>query len=159
VLFGGGQGNLYVNARNSPIAHRDPSGLFCVSATGYDGIGGGVGFCITDEGASVCGELGFGVGISVGADVGGGLEKTGTQIVAEASYQVGIGKIGAGVSLDIGGCLSALGRGQIGPITAEIDGSGSPSKAGLDLDVEGAPKIGAGGEAKIAAKGCIQGKF
>ncbi len=159
VLYGGGQGNLYVYARNSPVAYRDPSGLFCISATGYEGIGGGVGVCITSEGASVCGEVGFGVGVSVGVDVGGGLEKTGTQLLAEASYQVGIAKIGAGVSLDSGGCLSATGKGQIGPITAEVNDAGDLAKAGLDLDVDGAPKIGGGAEAKIAAKGCIQGKF
>ena len=159
ILFSGGQGNLYAYVKNSPVGHRDPSGLFCVSVTVYEGVGGGVGVCITDEGASVCGEIGFGVGASVGADIGGDLEKTGAQLVAEASYQIGPAKIGAGVSLDSSGCLGATGKGQLGPITAEIDSSGDPSKAGLDLDIEGSPKIGGGAEAKIAAKGCVQGKF
>ena len=44
-------------------------------------------------------------------------------------------------------------KGQIGPVTFD------PDKTGLDLDVHGAPKFGTGGEAKIAAKYCVQGKF
>jgi uncharacterized protein RhaS with RHS repeats len=84
ILFDGGQGNLYAYVANNPVMGRDPWGLLCVTVTAYQGVGGGVTTCITDEGASVCGEVGFGVGASAGVDVGGGLEKTGTSIVAEA---------------------------------------------------------------------------
>jgi RHS repeat-associated protein len=152
VLFAGGQGNLYVYVRNNPIGNRDPSGLFCVSVTLYEGVGGGVQTCITEDGASVCGEIGFGVGASVGADVGGDLEESGTSIVGELAYEYGGVEVGVGVSLDSGGCIKLTPKGQIGPITLE------PGKAGLDLDVKGS-KIGAGAEAKIAAKGCVKGKF
>jgi RHS repeat-associated protein len=152
ALFGAGQGNLYVYTRNSPVDHRDPSGLFCVSVTAYEGVGGGVGFCITEDGASVCAEVGFGVGASVGVDPGGDLEETGTQLVAELAFEVGPVEISAEVSLS-GGCLKATPKTKLGPVTIE------PNKTGLDVEVEGAPKIGGGAEAKIAAKGCIQGKF
>ena len=153
VLFEGRQGNLYVYVGNSPLTYRDPSGLFCVSVSAYEGVGGGVGFCITDEGASVCGELGFGVGVNVEADIGGGLEKTGTQLVGELSASWGPVEIGVEASLDSSGCAKVSPKGQIGPETLALD------KLGLELDVHGSPKIGGGAEAKLAGKGCIQGKF
>jgi RHS repeat-associated protein len=40
-LFGGRQANLYAYAGNDPVDGRDPSGLFCVGGSVYDGIGGG----------------------------------------------------------------------------------------------------------------------
>ena len=157
IGFAGGQSNLYAYVGNSPAQHRDPMGLFCISATGYNGVGGGVSFCITDEGASVCAEVGFGVGVSVGVDAGGGLEKTGTAIVAEASFKTlgGLVEIGAGVSLDSSGCLTATPKGQIGSVTFE------PEKAGLDIDSDFKPpeSFKNGVEAKLAAKGCYQGKW
>jgi RHS repeat-associated protein len=153
VLFGGGQGNLYVYVGNNPINNRDPIGLFCVNVTSYEGVGGGVGFCITGEGASVCGEIGFGVGASVGADIGGGLEKTGIKLVAELTAELGPLEIGVGGSLNSSGCLSVSPQGQLGPVTF------APGKVGLDNFKLKGPKIGEGAEAKIALQGCIQGKF
>ena len=153
ILFDGGQGNLYAYVGNNPVMGRDPWGLFCITVTAYQGVGGGVTTCITDEGVSVCAEVGFGVGASAGVDAGGGLEKTGTSIVAEASFKVagGLADVGVGVTLDDSGCLTATPKGQIGPVTFE------PGKAGLDIDVEGAPSIGGiGAEVKLAGKGCVQ---
>jgi RHS repeat-associated protein len=153
ALFKGGQGNLYVYVTNSPIDRRDPSGLFCVSVTIYVTWGGGFQTCITEDGASVCGETGFGVGVGVGTDIGGGLAETGKQIVGELSYEFGGVEIGVAASLDGSGCLKVGPKAQIGPVTLE------PDKAGWDLEVNRAPKIGAGAEAKIAAQGCIKGMF
>lgn len=84
VLFDAGPGNLYAYAGNSPISHRDPTGLFCVSVSVYDGIGGGFTSCSTKEGASACGEGGVGVGSTVAVD-GGGLDSYGAQIVGEVT--------------------------------------------------------------------------
>jgi len=43
-------------------------------------------------------------------------------------------------------------------VTIELDKSFDPTKAGLNREFLGAPKIGAGAEAKLAAKGCVQVK-
>lgn len=88
VLFAGGQGNLYVYVGNSPTAHRDPSGLFCISVTIYEGVGFGAQTCITTEGVSVCGEVGFGVGGGVGVDAGD-LTKDGGKIGLELGGRCG----------------------------------------------------------------------
>jgi len=156
ALFGGGQGNLYAYVGNNPVNNRDPSGLFCIGVSAYAGVGGGVQTCITEDGASVCGEVGFGVGVSVGVD-NGGLEESGTQIGAEASVTCGPVEVGAAASLDSTGCVQAGLKGQLGPVTVE------PGKVGLDIEVEGAPEIKlkakCHAEAKLAGKGCIQGKY
>jgi len=156
VLFGGGQGNLYVYVGNNPVNNHDPSGLFCVGVSAYAVGGLGVQTCITGDGASVCGEVGIGVGVSVGVD-NGGLEKTGTEIGAEASVDCGPAEIGAGASLDSSGCAKGKVTVRLGPITAESD------KGGLDIDQKDAPgiplKLGCHAEAKLAGKVCIQGKF
>ena len=103
----------------------------------------------------MCGEIGFGVGVSAGVDVGGDLDSTGTELVVELAYGNPFLEVGVQVGLDSTGCLKLTPKGQVGPITFE------PGKRGLDLEVEGsdALKIGAGAEAKIAAKACYQGKW
>src|SRR5438477_8463401 len=40
ILFAGGQTNLYAYVGNDPINFRDPSGLFCIEGSAYDGVGG-----------------------------------------------------------------------------------------------------------------------
>lgn len=165
IGFDGGQGNLYAYVGSSPVQHRDPTGLFCISVTGYSGVGGGVTTCITDEGASVCGEVGFGVGASAGVD-SGGLDETGLSVVAEASLQAGPAKLGGGLSLDSSGCLKSSAKAQLGPVVFDGDpASGSLKKAGLKLNVEDSPAVKIGknakvkAQAKVAAKGCVQGKW
>jgi RHS repeat-associated protein len=102
ILFAGGQANLYTYVSNSPIHHRDPSGLFCISVTLYDGIGGGVQTCFTSEGASVCLEAGFGLGGGAGID-SGGLAKDGGAIGLEAAAKCGPIGLGAEGSLSTQG--------------------------------------------------------
>jgi RHS repeat-associated protein len=159
ALFGGGQGNLFVYVGNDPINDRDPSGLFCISVSVYDGIGGGVQTCITEDGASVCGEVGFGIGASVGVD-NGGVQKSGDQIGGELGVKCGPVKVGGKVSLDDTGCLKAepVVEAELGPISLEANGD-----VKLKPEVENKPKVklstdcALGG--KIAGKVCTQGKF
>lgn len=56
------------------------------------------------------------------------------------------------------GFLRVAAMGQIGPITCEADRHGL-GKGGVDISVDGSPKIGGGSEAKVAGKGCYQGKW
>jgi RHS repeat-associated protein len=153
VLFQGGQVNLYAYVGNSPIKYRDPLGLICVNASLYQGFGGGVGFCIDDEGASVCAEVGLGVGASLEIDNKGELEETGTELVGEISIGIGPGELGLGAALNDDGCFKLTPKAKLGPITYE------PGKQGLKPELHGAPKIAEGAEAKVAAKGCVKGKF
>ncbi|KAB2906875.1 MAG: RHS repeat-associated core domain-containing protein [Ignavibacteriaceae bacterium] len=155
VLFASGQGNLYVYVGNSPIGYRDPSGLFCISVTIYAGVGGGVSTCITDEGASVCGELGLGVGAGAEPDRFGDLEETGTSVGAEAAATLGPFEVGTGYSLDDKGCLKGGPKGVVD--LADLLEESSTQLA--EKFSGGLGKLKVGLEAKVAAKGCVQGKW
>ena len=41
ALYRGRQANLYAYVDNDPASRRDPSGLWCVGASAYDGVGAG----------------------------------------------------------------------------------------------------------------------
>ena len=157
ILFGGQQANLYVYVGNDPINLRDPLGLWCIGVSLYEGIGGGVQTCITEEGASFCGEVGFGVGVNVGID-NGGLEPPGSEIGVEGKAVFGgVGGVGLNVKFDDCG-LSYTPAGELGPITFD------PSKGGLQPTIDGGPewllkngKVSA--QAKLYGKVCTQGKW
>ncbi|MDG0795138.1 RHS repeat-associated core domain-containing protein [Cohnella ginsengisoli] len=68
VLLESGQANLYAYVNNNPVELRDPCGLFCIGFTAYEGVGGGGKVCVTDEGVSACGEIGFGIGGRAGGE-------------------------------------------------------------------------------------------
>lgn len=157
IFFGGQQANLYVYVGNDPINLRDPLGLFCIGVSAYAGIGGGVQTCITSEGASFCGEVGFGVGVNVGVD-NGGLEPPGSEIGVEGKAVFGgVGGVGLNIKFDDCG-LVATPSGELGPITFD------PSKGGLQPTISGGPewllrngKVSA--QAKLYGKVCTQGKW
>ena len=65
ILVAGGQLNLYAYVASAPVGQRDPSGLYCVGATAYAGMGGGGKMCFDRRGFSICPELGFGLGESI----------------------------------------------------------------------------------------------
>ncbi len=154
AFFAGGQANLYQYVGNNPVTQRDPLGLFCLEVSGYEGVGGGVSVCTDGQHVSLCGEVGFGVGLNIGAN-SGGVEESGAQLVLEATYEAGPFEGGFGASLDGTGCLKPVLKGRAGPVALEYGRNGIDKGGPEDFrDLHGAPKIGAGGEAKIAGKGC-----
>lgn len=120
ILFNGQQGNLYVYVGNNPVNLRDPYGLFCIGGSAYTGIGVGGQLCITGEGLSLCGEVGFGVGGGVEVSPFGGLARTGTTVglQAEATY-FGVGP-SVGFTLDDCGSLKFTGGLKAGPFTKTV---------------------------------------
>ena len=168
VLFDGQQGNLYVYVRNNPVNLRDPYGLFCIGGSAYVGFGGGGQLCITGEGVSLCGEVGFGIGKSVEVEPFGGLARTGTEVGAQA----GISYFGIGPSaelvLDNCGSLKFGGSLNVGPVAAgaeydflEGKWSGKGPTVGGDFDdlfknvsESFSPKVSA--NAKVYGKGCVR---
>ena len=74
-FFEGSPGNLYGYAGSDPISMRDPTGLFCIGATLYDGIGGGGQYCRKNGKSSICAEVGVGVGGGVEVDPFGDAQK------------------------------------------------------------------------------------
>jgi RHS repeat-associated protein len=152
LLFNAGQTNLYAYSGNDPIGHRDPSGLFCVSASSYQRVGVGTDLCITEEGISVCGEVGFGFG--KGSNIvpkqlmkellkeaglsPGGLKPNSQSVGFQLKHSCGILGLSVGGKLDQNGCVSAEAALEIGPFSLTIDEDGevdfSPefSKSGWD---------------------------
>jgi RHS repeat-associated protein len=171
ILFSGAQANLYVYVGNNPISRRDPTGLFCVSASLYDGIGGGFSTCINGDGASFCAEAGVGIGASVDVDLFGAPEKT--HGFAKFEAKVKTGNVGVGVEakgfVDGAGCkgVDVKLKGQVGPVAPEakiydhdkgwfpgkgaVKGKGSVSPA----PEIGSSKVGVGAQVKLAAGGCV----
>ena len=117
ALYDGGQTNLYAYVGNDPVSQRDPLGLWCVGGSVYDGVGAGAQICSTDEGMSVCFEVGFGVGLDFGVD-NGGLPPDGETIVAAGEgVAAGLG-VGVGVELDNCGRAKPTGSIDAGPSTS-----------------------------------------
>jgi RHS repeat-associated protein len=68
-LDSGLDGNLYAYVGNDPVNRADPAGLASVSFSAYQVVGGGLKLTFSREGFSWCGELGFGVGMTLEADL------------------------------------------------------------------------------------------
>ncbi|MGH2949168.1 MAG: RHS repeat-associated core domain-containing protein, partial [Solirubrobacteraceae bacterium] len=119
VFYGGGQANLFAYVSNNPVTMRDPTGLWCIEATGYSGVGGGAKLCHDKDGTSLCLEVGFGLGGSVGLD-SGPMELPGSEIEAELKGKCG--PIGAGAKCKFDECgLNCKPRGEAGPFKVEPD--------------------------------------
>ena len=88
ILFDSGQANLFVYVGNNPVNLRDPMGLWCVGASGYAGVGGGVELCCNNGKCSLCGEIGLGLGVS-GSVGSGDAKETGSKVASEANASCG----------------------------------------------------------------------
>jgi RHS repeat-associated protein len=103
VGYGGGQANLYAYANGDPINRRDPTGLWCIGASAYAGIGGGAKVCCTWDGCSACVEVGIGLGADLSAGTGD-LDETGLGFAAEASASCGPLNASIEYTIDTSGC-------------------------------------------------------
>jgi RHS repeat-associated protein len=112
VLFDGRQSNLYVYASNNPVQLADPLGLFSFGMSAYEGVGGGFSVSFTSVGFSWCGELGLGIGKSVGVDPFGDLEEAGGSLNLELGGSVGFlsGSLGYSEKTKGGGLSGCPGK-------------------------------------------------
>jgi RHS repeat-associated protein len=132
ILFGGGQGNLYVYVQNDPVDFVDPTGLICVGGSAYAGVGAGAQVCVTDQGLAVCVEVGFGAGGGLEVDPFGGLPRDGQTF--EASGGAGLGPLGLGLKFTLDDCGDAKFRPEcaVGPFGC-TGAVGTPVGRGSDL--------------------------
>jgi len=172
ILFGGGQGNLYVYVRNNPVSFRDPLGLAaCFGMSVYDIVGAGFQFCVGAEGVSVCEEFGFGFGGGVEINPLGSLANAGNSLIGQIGVSCGPLSLGAEASLNQCGDFAASAGGKLGGIgpTIGLDSEGNVSfgakghgaeagSAGVSLDVEG-PRALEGFHGKCNLTGKVAGQF
>jgi RHS repeat-associated protein len=181
AFFDGRQTNLYGYVNNDPINEADPGGVASIGASAYDGFGGGFKLAFTDQGVSVCFELGVGIGESIEVNPFGGLDDEGASVDASAGLKFGpIAAVEAsGKRKGIGDCIDYEFKGKtcIGPIcgekTFDEDGKSEPRVEG-NLNREAKVSKGffkdvfkdlfnkQGGtkaEAKLAATLCAQQRF
>lgn len=125
ALYDGAQGNLYAYATSDPVDFRDPTGLFCVGASAYDGIGGGAQFCVDDKGFSICAEAGFGFGESFEANPLGGMADNGVSAIGELQFNYGLGSVSTAVT------LTPCGDGPVGPQQFKLQGDSKVTALGL----------------------------
>jgi hypothetical protein len=137
------EAGVYVG--NNPLTLRDPTGLWCIEAVGYSGVGGGAKLCHSDEGTSLCVEVGFGLGGSLGLD-SGDMELPGSEI--EAELKAKCGPIGAGGKCKFDECgLNCKPKGEIGPLKIEKD------KAGINVrKISGAKAVLEGTKCSLGGK-------
>ena len=132
ILFGGGQGNLYVYVQNDPIDFVDPTGLVCVGGSAYGGVGAGAQVCLTDKGLAVCVEVGFGAGGGLEVDPFGGLPRDGQTIETSADAGFGPAALGFKFSLDDCGDFKLDPTCSFGPFGC-AGTVGTPAPAGSEL--------------------------
>jgi RHS repeat-associated protein len=102
IFFSGSPANLFVYANSDPVTLRDPTGLWCVGASGYEGIGGGGQYCRKDGKQSICVEGGVGAGGGVEIDpFGGAAESSALTFQAELTKKVGPVSATLGFEMDL----------------------------------------------------------
>jgi RHS repeat-associated protein len=154
ALFGGGQGNLYAYVRNDPASLRDPTGLFCVGGSIYEGAGFGFQLCYAGGGLSVCGEAGGGFGGGLDVDPFRGLAAAGNDLVGEAGLKCGLAKLTVSAKLDHCGDVTINGKRQVGE-----DIRVNPDEPGVTLFPVKGKGVFNGScslSAKIAGRSCVQ---
>ncbi|WP_413242537.1 RHS repeat domain-containing protein [Paenibacillus sp. 1P07SE] len=168
ILFESGQANLYAYVNNNPVEYRDPCGLFCVGFTAYEGIGGGGKVCMTDDGVSACGEIGFGIGGGLEVNPIEDLSKDGLSLEATAKAAFGPASLTLGVKLKDrfrGGCLDAdpIAKIGLGPIGYDIaDSKKIGVKGGADKlgkSVTDLMKANAKAELALKTKACVSHRW
>ena len=152
LLFQGGQTNLYVYVGNNPVGYRDPLGLFCIGANAYGGFGGGIKLCVDDDGLSVCGEIGVGIGGGVEADPFGSIDKNGGKVKAEGKCQLGPAGIGGGIQSGECGPEGQI-KTCVGPACMAVNGSGDVTVTAENY------KFDVGCDAKLAWEQCGQARW
>ncbi len=121
ALYDGGQANLYAYSGNDPVSQRDPTGLWCVGASGYMGLGGGCEVCCRDGKCSLCCELGAGAGNDVSLGSGGAKDN---EAFTEGELGVGCGPLEGGVKCkyDTCGNLDCNFKFGVGPWGVDSEG-------------------------------------
>ncbi|MDH5300736.1 MAG: hypothetical protein OEW58_05170 [Gammaproteobacteria bacterium] len=150
ALYDGRQLNFYSYVGNDPVNHTDPSGLFSVGGSLYDGVGGGLRLTIDSTGFKICGEVGFGIGGSLDIDPN---EAVGdVDIKPSIVGEVGLGPFGAGVEIGgVGDCFSIDPSIKVGPFKGKFEGITEGNYKGLDSTTFDIPLKA---EAKIAGQLC-----
>jgi RHS repeat-associated protein len=142
LLLGTPQIHPYLYVGADPVNLRDPTGLASIGFSAYAGLGGGVKLGFGDGHASLCFEVGFGVGAGVSVSPIEGADRSGDNIVAAAGASCGPIGLGAEIKLTDCGTLETKGSFGVGPLGSETSATyadGEWSVSGGNVTVGGEP--------------------
>jgi RHS repeat-associated protein len=122
ALFDTRQTNLFAYVGNDLINKFDPVGLWSAGGSAYEGIGGGFRFGMTNEGFSLCAEIGIGGGDSFDYSPSGGLDENGVSVEASVALKAGaLGNLEASAAIDDCGKLKQKRKACVGPLCTEFE--------------------------------------